>query len=147
MREPNLTLTREDGGVYLKRWWIIPRNRFMNLYLHQFLGSDDDRALHDHPWWFVSWIIKGEYDELTPGPRFDVDRDSLKRTLRMRWSIVFRPADWAHRVQLIQVHEGQWVEQPVWTLILTGSRGRKWGFHCPKGWIPWTQFDSQGGCE
>ena len=41
------------GGAerpYLRRWWVIPRNRLFNVYLHQFLRSDDDRALHDHPW-------------------------------------------------------------------------------------------------
>jgi hypothetical protein len=35
---------------YMLRWWIIPRNKFFNIYLHRFLRSDDDRALHDHPW-------------------------------------------------------------------------------------------------
>lgn len=33
---------------YLLRWFIIPRNRFFNIYLHKFLRSDDDRALLDH---------------------------------------------------------------------------------------------------
>lgn len=30
---------------YLLRWYIIP----LNVYLHKFMRSDDDRALHDHP--------------------------------------------------------------------------------------------------
>ena len=38
------------GKNYLSRWHIIPRNRYFNIYLHKFVGSDDDRALHDHPW-------------------------------------------------------------------------------------------------
>lgn len=144
MREPNLVLRREDGGVYLKRWWIIPRNRFLNLYLHQFIGSDDDRALHDHPWWFVSWIVKGQYLEYA--------RDRVIH--RKRWSIAFRPADWAHRVELekglVEYETLRWPierEIPVWTIVITGPRARTWGFYCPKGWIPWMQFDKQGGCE
>lgn len=150
MRTPDLTLTRQDGGVYLRRWHLIPRNKFFNVYLHQFLGSDDDRALHDHPWPFLSWIIKGEYDELTPGWYFDQDRLSLKRTMRKRWSVAYRPAKWAHRVQLLQVMADdcptRWVDQPAWTIILTGPKIRPWGFHCPQGWVHWWHFDLLGGC-
>lgn len=35
---------------YLLRWYVIPRNPVFNVYVHLFLRSDDDRALHDHPW-------------------------------------------------------------------------------------------------
>lgn len=38
-----------NANPYLLRWWVIPRNRFFNVYLHKFLRDDDDRALHDHP--------------------------------------------------------------------------------------------------
>lgn len=51
---------------YLLRWWVIPRNPVFNIYLHQFRRSDDDRALHDHPWLFnASWLLSGEYVEHT----------------------------------------------------------------------------------
>src|SRR5271156_1916144 len=48
---------------YMRRWWIIPRNRVFNIYLHHFLRSDDDRALHDHPSWNISFILEGAYTE------------------------------------------------------------------------------------
>lgn len=41
---------------YMKRWWLIPRNKWFNIYLHQFMRDDDDRALHDHPWWGPSTV-------------------------------------------------------------------------------------------
>jgi len=48
----------------LQRWWIVPRNPIANVYLHRFLRSDDDRAVHDHPWDNRSWmILDGEYLE------------------------------------------------------------------------------------
>ena len=47
------------GEDYLSRWHIIPRNRFFNIYLHRFTGSDDDRALHCHPWASVSIKLRG----------------------------------------------------------------------------------------
>jgi hypothetical protein len=50
----------------MRRWWVIPRNKFFNIYLHHFLHSDDDRALHDHPWWNVSILLRsGSYVEHT----------------------------------------------------------------------------------
>lgn len=74
---------------YLLRWYVIPRNPVFNVYLHKFLRSDDDRALHDHPWWFVSLILRGRYDEIT-------DQGARRRNAG---SLAFRPAEWRHRVQ------------------------------------------------
>ena len=34
-----------DADPYLRRWWLIPRNRIFNVYLHHFMRSDDDRVL------------------------------------------------------------------------------------------------------
>lgn len=56
------------GGAerpYLLRWFVIPRNKVFNVYLHQFLRSDDDRALHDHPWVNLSILLRGGYIEHT----------------------------------------------------------------------------------
>ena len=38
----------QDGQDYMRRWWVIPRNAYCNIYLHNFLHSDTDAALHDH---------------------------------------------------------------------------------------------------
>lgn len=123
-----------DVDPYLRRWHVIPRNRFFNIYLHQFLRSDDDRAMHDHPWWNVSIVLRNAYIEHILG-------DGLR--LCRAGSIVMRPAAMAHRVQLL----GGSHPMPVWTLFITGRRVREWGFHCPKGWRHWKDFTntSDGG--
>lgn len=36
MRKPDVVIGGADDP-YLERWWIIPHNRFCNLYLHHFL--------------------------------------------------------------------------------------------------------------
>lgn len=120
-REPDFHI---GGRVnpYLRRWWVIPRNQYFNIYLHHFLRSDDDRALHDHPWWNLSIILKGQYLEHVPG----------KVKLRKRFQIVLRKPTATHRIELIS--------GPVWTLFLTGPRVREWGFHCPQGWRHWKIF-------
>ena len=48
-RHPDFIVGGKDNP-YLLRWFVIPRNPVFNIYLHRFLRSDDDRALHDHPW-------------------------------------------------------------------------------------------------
>ena len=50
---------------YLARWHLIPRNPVFNLYAHRFLRSDDDRALHDHPWLNASVLLDNTLTEHT----------------------------------------------------------------------------------
>jgi hypothetical protein len=126
----------DPRNPYLLRWYLLPRNPWVNLYLHKFLRDDDDRALHDHPWWFVSLLLRGAYREV-------LDSGSI---VRRAGSIGYRPATHRHRVVLLKV--------PTWTLILTGPKVRTWGFWCPKGFVPWHEFTKPGaagevgrGCE
>lgn len=139
------------GGLdnpYMRRWYIIPRNRVVNVYLHHFLRSDDDRALHDHPWWFASLILRGGYWE------HRADRVISSRSWRTAGSLAFRRPTVAHRVELdrFTARDGLWGlpapagEKPAWTLIVTGPRVRPWGFHCPGGWKFWEDFDHDNGC-
>ncbi|MDO8421137.1 MAG: hypothetical protein Q7S99_03150 [Parvibaculum sp.] len=110
----------------LNRWFVVPRNAFGNIYLHQILRSDDDTALHDHPWFNISIVLQGFYWEYVAG--------EYRPKLRRAGSIVFRRATVAHRLELGDTNT------PCWTLFITGPRIREWGFHCPKGWRPWQEF-------
>lgn len=116
------------GPRYLLRWYVIPRNPFLNVYLHQFLHDDEDRALHDHPWWFVSVMVQGRYYELTQS----------NFVARSAPSIAYRKAEHAHRVVLEKDADDKPI--PCWTLVITGRVVRDWGFHCPRGWVHWKQF-------
>lgn len=112
---------------YLRRWWLIPRNRWLNVYLHEFLRSDDDRALHDHPWVNVSILLKGSYVEHTiRAGGIGVARRLAAGAIKLRL-----PSS-AHR---IEIDRGA-----SWTLFITGPRVRTWGFHCPRGWVDWKTF-------
>jgi hypothetical protein len=136
MRNPDVVIG-DPQDPYLRRWWVIPRNRVFNIYLHHFLRSDDDRALHDHPWLFnCSILVKGAYDEVT----FSGTRR------RRQWLPYFRWGKAPHRVEL--------VSREVWTVFITGPVVRDWGFYCPQGWRHWREFTDPGnegatgrGCE
>ncbi|EIC64345.1 hypothetical protein [Mycobacteroides abscessus] len=45
--EPHQPIGAEGEPPYLLRWYVIPRNRWVNVYLHKFLRDDEDRALVD----------------------------------------------------------------------------------------------------
>ena len=113
----------EEENPYLRRWWIVPRNEGCNTYLHEILRSDDDRALHDHPWDNTSMILIGRYVEHTPEGSF----------LREPGWIGSRAATDSHRLEVLPG------ERAV-TLFFTGPKLREWGFHCPKGWVHWKDF-------
>ncbi len=136
-KHENKTPDIEIGENYLSRWYLVPRNRFFNIYLHRYRGSDDDRALHDHPWISLSYLISGMLVE--------VDNYRKETSIISDGDWRYRRSTYAHRLEL--------VSDEAWTLFLTGPRIRHWGFHCPKGWVPWEKFtDSTGtqigrGCE
>lgn len=113
----------DPAEPYMLRWWIVPRNAGCNVYLHAILRSDDDRALHDHPWPNTSMLIDGRYVEHTPEGRFE----------RGPGWIGSREANAAHR---LEIHPG---ERAI-SLFFTGPKVREWGFLCPKGWVHWQDF-------
>lgn len=41
-----------ERKAYLWRWYLI-RSKAFAVFLHNFVRSDEDRALHDHPWRFI----------------------------------------------------------------------------------------------
>lgn len=141
-RNPDFVIGADNpDGAYMKRWWVIPRNRVFNVYLHQVLRDDDARALHDHPWLNLSIILRGGYIEHTIEPG-----GIHRRTFRAPGSIKLRLPSSAHRLEL------PWgdlldpdAKVECWSLFITGPNVRSWGFHCPdKGWVHWREFTAAG---
>lgn len=126
-RKPDLVI----GPDYMHRWYVIPRNRWFNIYLHKIMHDDDDRALHDHPWFSVSFLLKGRLREIyrSQHPYLDIVQNLVRYP--RRFVPVFRPARFAHRLEVVE---------PAWTLFITGPKIRTWGFWCPERWVPWRDF-------
>ncbi|MDP2129964.1 MAG: hypothetical protein U0975_16210 [Erythrobacter sp.] len=121
-RQPDFVI----GDDYLRRWWVIPRNPWVNVYLHEIRKSDDDRALHDHPWMNTSFLIAGSYIEHTPEGSFE----------RKAGDYVIRGAQQLHR---LEVSKGE----TAISLFITGPKVREWGFDCPQGWVHWQDFTDE----
>lgn len=166
--EPDVYIGGE-ADPYLIRWFVIPRNPIFNIYLHELWRSDDDRALHDHPWLWCSIILRSEYWEVTPVAGALVQRHNIYKARSIR----FRGAKSAHRLMVPNLYSGPSLlfddsgriigrtpkelvpaRRPL-TLFITGPRMREWGFHCPQGWRHWRDFTNPAdggatvgrGCE
>lgn len=128
-RQPDFTI----GNNYLRRWWIIPRNRFFNIYYHNMRGSDDDRALHDHMYFNFSFILKGSYIEHTANGKFHRKAGAVK--FRFPWTL--------HRLEVPPRKEDN--SHECWTLFVTGPRVRKWGFQVGPIVKNWLGFRTKSG--
>lgn len=116
----------DTDGNYLTRWRVIQTPLF-GVYLHRFEGPDPRPTLHDHPWNFLSLVLRGGYTEFTPGDREGIYAEP-RRVRRF------------NRKRATDLH---WISEltrvPTWTLMFVGRRKRVWGYVEPDG--TWTQFD------
>lgn len=116
---------------YLDRWILYIGG--LNLRLHKFYRGDDERAPHDHPWWFITFPFKS-YTEIVQ--EFDINGTHIKdghlvaggwvehqRVVRA-WRPHFRPAEFRHYV--VGRLDGE--KKPFWTFVIAGDRSRRWGF-------------------
>lgn len=93
---------------YVVRWRI--ETPWFSVRLHHWFAPDDDRAKHDHPWSFVTFVLKGGYTDSSPSG------DEYLKAPAVR----FRSAEHQHTVF---PDEGG-----AWTVIVTGPKVRQWGF-------------------
>ncbi len=132
------------GDDQLRRWFIIPRNRYFNIYLHHIMKSDDDRALHDHPWSWNLSIPFGTYwealfvyaipdHEVYHRGYHNLGEHRLDYHVKIRDPFVpiFRRGPSPH---------GVIISEPMWSLFLTGPIVRRWGFYTPQGWVDHRQY-------
>lgn len=132
---------RQTGEDYMHRYYLFLKNRKnfpFNVTLHKIVKSDDP-IYHDHPWPFITVILKGGYWEHTP--LFNNKNEFIGdiRTWRGPGSIVKRSADEFH-----------WLEMhpdvgTATTLFFMGPQQRDWGFlitkiKSSKKWVQWENY-------
>lgn len=166
-RKPGITWGQRIGQPecpYLRRW-VFNFYPAGSIRVHHWTGSDDPRALHDHPWWFLTFVMAGGYTDVseprdhmnTPGicpwcggsgtdsayddellcvPCDGTGRYRVYDDLRAG-SVRLRPALHAHTVQ---VHPGG-----CWTIMLTGRHSRDWGFWVGTEWKRMRRYFKEHG--
>lgn len=101
--------------------WVLQRFGIA-ARVHHILRSDEGREPHDHPWPYLTIILKGGYYE----HRYEDDG----RLRGVKWhgpgSVLYRPAGSWHMLKLPQ-------GDTAWTLFVTGRYVGTWGFLTPTG--------------
>lgn len=121
----------EHGGTYLTRWRLIatPLGQIM---VHRMTAPDPMPTLHDHPWSFVSVVLRGGYTEFARSARDWIYAEPR----RVRW-FNFKRAEDAHWIETLD-------QTPTWTLVICGPRRREWGFiDHDRTWTRWDQHPNQ----
>jgi hypothetical protein len=146
-RTPYFHLKQADGSGYMNRYWLVPfqgvgpyegrhgcytakwyRNPFVwlcqkfdvSIRIHEILSSDDARAFHDHPWPYVTWILKNGYIEHTPRYVSGIYQGETIKNIKPG-RILFRRAQSWHRLKVF-------TDQPAWTLFIAFKYQQRWGF-------------------
>lgn len=113
-----MTIPCKDGTDYLVRLRIL-QTPWFGVYLHDIHEDDGDRDPHNHPWSFVSIVLRGWYMErLYPDPLGD--RQEYDIRIHRRWSV--------HRMDRTSAHRIVLAGPKLKTLILVGPRKATWGF-------------------
>lgn len=179
LRTPYFHLRHADNSLYMARYWLVPfagsgshsdvgcfaaswwRQPFTWLLqklgiavrIHCIATGDLDRALHDHPWTFISVLLRGRYDEARPvtpnnaifervpvtfsgltTPSEYVEAEPVTLRTRFPGSIALRRFSDRHRI--VRVSDN------VWTLFITFKKRQSWGFYTPQGKLWWWVFES-----
>jgi hypothetical protein len=133
-----LILDRRTGADYMHRYYLFLKDRTwfpFNFTLHKIVKSDDP-IFHDHPWPYMTIVLKGGYYEHTPV----FDSKGVKFAEVSKWrgpgSIIIRGSGEYHWLELED-------NQPATTLFFMGPQTREWGFLTGsnnKSWIKHTDY-------
>jgi len=119
---------RGSTEPYLIRYYVFlkNRNRFpFNITLHKVLKSDEP-TLHDHPWEYATFIIRGGYWEHIPVISREGFVVGATRVWRGPGHFRKRSADDLHWLELAKDADGN--EIPCWSLFFMGRKVKEWGF-------------------
>jgi hypothetical protein len=108
----------EPLETYLTRY-VIVRTPLFAIYVHRMDRPDSRAVLHDHPWDFISFVLRGGYWEMTDTDTRDQPGWKVKYRLVRRVNV--KRATASHYIRHL-------VRVPTWTLLLTGPRRRTWGY-------------------
>ncbi len=131
-----LILDRQTGEPYMDRYYLFLKDRKwfpFNVTLHTIKKSDDP-IMHDHPWSYLTVVLKGGYWEHTPV----FDKSGKKFAEFTQWrgpgSIIKRKANEYHWLELEE-------NTPATTLFFMGPQTREWGFlvETRKGFHRWVK--------
>jgi hypothetical protein len=116
--------------------WMLNLGLF-SVRVHHWVRSDDKRYFHDHPWAFITIILKGGYTDVS----WRGDIDGLKKDISARHGNLTLSDDKKYIVEKDTVIAGNWRYRPsshrhyvdvpkggCWSLLFCSYPVRNWGF-------------------
>ena len=105
-----------ETAPYMNRRYLLPRNPLLQVFLHEWLASDDfEVAYHGHPGASFSVLLRGRLIEHTP---------KFKRRLGLG-ACTWRGADFIHAIEVPPQ-----AKPPLTLFIALDWRLKKWFFYC-----------------
>lgn len=121
-----------QGGCHFVKRWTIESPAGYGLRLHRFYPDVEELTPHDHPWWFITFVLRGDYVDVTCREGVEVRRDFIRAP-----AVRFRGVRHEHRT--ITSAPG------AWTIVINGADKRTWGFWpTPGRWLAWQEFRDRG---
>ena len=110
-----MEIKSKDGVLHFRRWQILKTSWF-SIYFHGIYRKDDDKHLHDHPWNYISIILKGSFFEV-------YQHEGGEQTIKCLNAISFikRKATTFHKIYTLNT-------PAVYTLFITGKEHKEWGY-------------------
>lgn len=139
----NITGLQDKSDVYLVRYFLF-RSPLFSIYIHRFLRSDRDDP-HDHPFAFLSYVVKGGYTELTYKKHKWYRGLFCSASYRDAGTWAYRPAKAIHMVKLDKELAFPQIDDATLTIIFRGPEVREWGFwkfthtDSPE-WVVWYEY-------
>jgi len=124
----NLFLVKEirskTGELHFQRW-VLFALPFLRIYLHKICLPDYDEHMHDHPWNFISIILKGGYlEKFSNGPNYDI----VSYNHNNPGTIVKRNREQVHKIEKL-------FKISSWSLVLAWGEYQIWGYRIGSEWV------------
>ena len=147
-----------NGDLYLTRLTLF-KTPWFSVKVHWIHKPDPDRDLHDHPWPFASFILRGWYKELecrrpdmrgiwmrfAQGPACKEVTEVADR----RYPVVERLVRWFNTKDTRAAHRITSASPKLVTLVFTGPKTKEWGFYDEEtfkytDWEPYIAANQKG---
>jgi hypothetical protein len=144
-RTPHHHLKDLDGSDYMNRWRIVDEGTiggrilealtgYSSIRLHHICRPDQDRDLHNHPFEYRTFILRGHYSEVYQEPN-TINGEMTEQG--HRWVHTGGTATGGpgkrHRIDLVS-------NGGVWTFFMMSRNTERWGFFVNNKFVESTRY-------
>lgn len=137
-----------DGSLYMGRWSVIREGSlasrvlfkltgYASIRLHHICRADNGRELHNHPFRYRTFILKGWYAEQRPCPWAET---AVMRIFHGAGDTATGTPHDLHRVSSVSPFG-------VWTLFFMSPNTGLWGFDVSGRFVPSDTYKKAGGMK